>query len=142
MKITDKIVTSKIQPTQTNVVWHNPDTGELRMFGEKGWEVVGGKNGGYPAVIIEDNFNIDAKPNIFYHINHDGDDEIYINFIDEEFYGYPVVNEFIFNIHSPANITFNKEISWNNNEEPDFTQEGMYTISILAGIGCYTFINT
>lgn len=41
MKITDKIVTSKIQPQQTNVVWHNPETGELKMFGEKGWEVVG-----------------------------------------------------------------------------------------------------
>lgn len=40
MKITDKIVTSKIQPTQTNVVWHNPETGELKMFNRKGWTLL------------------------------------------------------------------------------------------------------
>lgn len=34
MKITDKIVTSKIQPQQTNVVWHNPETGETITYGE------------------------------------------------------------------------------------------------------------
>jgi hypothetical protein len=27
------------------VAWHNPETGELKMFGNKGWEVVGGKPG-------------------------------------------------------------------------------------------------
>jgi hypothetical protein len=41
MKITDKIVTSKIAPKQLNVVWHNPDTGELKMFND-GWKLVGG----------------------------------------------------------------------------------------------------
>lgn len=45
MKITDKIVTSVTQPQQTNVLWHNPETGELKMFGNKGWEVVGGVPG-------------------------------------------------------------------------------------------------
>ena len=29
MKITDKIVTSVTPPQQTNVLWHNPETGEL-----------------------------------------------------------------------------------------------------------------
>lgn len=42
MKITDKIVTSITQPQQTNVLWHNPETGELKMFGNNGWEVAGG----------------------------------------------------------------------------------------------------
>lgn len=49
MKITDKIVTSKIQPTQTNVVWHNPETGELKIFGNTGWELAGG--GKLPEII-------------------------------------------------------------------------------------------
>lgn len=52
MKITDKIVTSVTQPQQTNVLWHNPETGELKMFGNKGWEVVGGSaTGGVPIKI-------------------------------------------------------------------------------------------
>jgi hypothetical protein len=327
MKITDKIVTSRIQPTQTNVVWHNPDTGELRMFGEKGWEVVGGKNGGYPVVTVEDNFNIEAKPNTFYNIKNSADSEVNINCsegysVDEigkhimfifdgydseelqnsvavsiylggiiipdttrEGYNYKteldltsisggqitdiipayftnevktgnsvnclldmtalgqseiiipmnniqvlnenvdylvwvtfngsslphvltevendneeykhkynifgilsamdsietiytnepyitannfylsdgtdiasmldsievksntqtpsndIANEFVFNIKSPANIIFNVPVNWNNNIAPDLTQIGTYTISIVNGIGCYTFVN-
>ena len=43
MKITDKIVTSKIAPKQLNVVWHNPETGELKMFND-GWKIVGGSS--------------------------------------------------------------------------------------------------
>lgn len=45
MKITEKIVTSVTPPQQINVAWHNPETGELKIFGNKGWEVVGGKPG-------------------------------------------------------------------------------------------------
>lgn len=45
MKITDKIITSTIEPQQKNVLWHNPETGELKIFGNKGWEVVGGNPG-------------------------------------------------------------------------------------------------
>ena len=75
MKITEKIVTSVTQPQQTNVLWHNPETGELKMFGNKGWEVVGGVpgeggSGGYPVVTVEDNFNIEVKPNTFYNIKN------------------------------------------------------------------------
>lgn len=43
MKITDKIVTSVTQPQHTNVLWHNPETGELKIFGNSGWEVIGGQ---------------------------------------------------------------------------------------------------
>lgn len=332
MKITDKIVTSKIQPTQTNVVWHNPETGELKMFGEKGWEIVGGNpggstGGGYPIVTIDKDFNIEAKPNTFYNIKNSADSEVNINcnegysvdemgkhimfifdgydsenseglitllpylggvivpdtsregysykmkfnltsisggeitgiitiyFTDEiktgssvnclvdmtalgqsevimpinniqvlnenvnylvwVTYGgnlYPhvfievendneeykhkynifgivnamasiktiytnepyitannfyvssgddissmvdsievksntpipssdIANEFVFNINSPANIIFNVPVNWNNNIAPDLTQIGTYTISIVNGIGCYTFVN-
>lgn len=89
MKITDKIITSTIEPQQTNVLWHNPETGELKIFGNKGWEVVGGNPGaggqfsnGYPVVTIEDNFNIEAKPNTFYNIKNHADSEVSINFKD------------------------------------------------------------
>lgn len=66
MKITDKIITSTIEPQQKNVMWHNPETGELKMFGKDGWGVAGGNPGegtgeggsenthtnGYPVVDI------------------------------------------------------------------------------------------
>ena len=42
MQIIDKIITSVTQPQQTNVMWHNPDTGEFKIFGSKGWEPAGG----------------------------------------------------------------------------------------------------
>lgn len=327
MKITDKIVTSVTQPQQTNVLWHNPETGELKMFGNKGWEVVGGNPGGYPVVTVEDNFNIEAKPNTFYNIKNSTDTEVNINcmsdkysvdevrkliFIDPNYEGnedflnlsrffiYGILtpisdntkdgykykteldltvvsngsesgimtiyfsdeikngnnvnclinastmgidettgllnnirivnennnyivyithpslgsiphilteiendnnmfshkyyiygnlnsmveyvyttepytsatdfyvdeettisdmgasieikpnmyippcntaNEFVFNINSPATIIFNEEIKWNNNSIPDLTNSGIYTISIVNGVGCYTFIN-
>ena len=98
--------------------------------------------GGYPILTIKDNFNIEAKPNTFYNINNGENDEINITFVDEEFYADIVANEFIFNINSPANISFDKEIKWNNNEEPDLNQQGICTISILNGVGCYTFVNS
>lgn len=98
--------------------------------------------GGYPVITVEDDFNIEAKPNTFYNINNGEDDEINITFVDEEFYANTVINEFIFNINSPANIFFDKEIKWNNNEEPDLTKTGVYTISILNDVGCYTFVNS
>lgn len=142
MKITDKIVTSVTQPQQTNVMWHNPETGELKIFGNKGWEITGGSAGSYPIVTIEGNFNIDAKPNTFYNIKNNNDDEININFKAEEFYANTVANEFVFNINSPANIIFNEEIKWNNDNTPDLSKTGIYTISILNGVGCYTFVNS
>lgn len=96
----------------------------------------------YPVVTVEDNFNIDAKPNTFYNIKNTADSEVNINFANEEFYARTVVNEFVFNINSPANIIFNEEIKWNNDNTPDLTKTGIYTISIVNGIGCYTFVNS
>lgn len=122
----------------------------------------GGSVGGYPVVTIEDDFNIEAEPNTFYNIKNNADSEISINFKD----GYSIegstisdrestieiepnvslpssdiANEFVFNINSPANIIFNKEIKWNNDNIPDLTGEGVCTISIVNGVGCYTFVN-
>lgn len=53
-----------------------------------------------------------------------------------------VVNEFVFNINSPANIIFNEEIKWNNDSIPDLTKTGICTISIVNGVGCCTFVNS
>ena len=94
MKVTEKIVTSVTQPQQTNVMWHNPDTGEFKIFGGKGWENAGGNpgqagssfSGGYPVVTVENDFNIEAQPNTFYNIKNSPDNKVNINFKDEEFY--------------------------------------------------------
>jgi hypothetical protein len=51
-----------------------------------------------------------------------------------------IANEFVLNINSPANIIFNNDIKWNNDNTPDLTQEGICTISIVNGVGCYTFV--
>jgi hypothetical protein len=51
-----------------------------------------------------------------------------------------IVNEFVFNVNSPANITFSNIINWNNGNIPDLTIEGICTISIVNGVGCYTFV--
>lgn len=54
--------------------------------------------------------------------------------------GCEVANEYIFNINSPANVTFNQSVKWNNGNEPDLSQSGTYTISLLNGVGCFTFV--
>lgn len=88
MKITDKIVTQVEQPSMTNVVWHNPDTNELKIYNKKGWEVVGGSPGGsnvtptsngYPIVNVQPNVTqngeqigvciIPAEPNTYYRMS-------------------------------------------------------------------------
>lgn len=89
MKITDKIVTSVTPPKQTNVLWHNPETGKLKIFGSKGWEGVGGNpgsnaSGGYPVVTVQDDFNITVQPNTFYDIyNDESTNEVNINFAED-----------------------------------------------------------
>lgn len=67
--------------------------------------------------------------------------------IDVKIYKNPVeisnhINEFVFNINSPANIIFTQKIKWHNDNIPDFAEEGVYTISIVNGVGCYTCVNT
>lgn len=50
------------------------------------------------------------------------------------------IKEYVFNINTPTNLIFNNIISWNNNDIPDLSQEGICTISIVNGVGCYTFV--
>lgn len=54
-----------------------------------------------------------------------------------------VVNEYIFNVNCPCSIQFlygGGIINWDNNDIPDVSQEGVLTISIVNGVGCYTFV--
>lgn len=144
-KIIYKVISSVYEPDNTKAIWHNPETGQLKIFGNTGWQVIGGflsDSEGYPIVTVEDNFNIEAKPNTFYDIKNDVDSEIIINFKSEEFNNTSITTEFIFNFISPSNITFNEEIKWNNDNAPDLTKTGIYTISILNGVGCFTFVNS
>ena len=62
----------------------------------------------------------------------------FVKNIDQK--GCEVANEYVFNINSPANVTFNQSIKWNNGNEPDLSQNGTYTISLLNGVGCFTFV--
>lgn len=91
MKIIEKIVTSSTPPQQLNVVWHNNDTNELKIWGNKGWELVGGNpnasSGGYPVVTVENDFSIEAQPNTFYNIKNGEGSEVSISFKDDEFGG-------------------------------------------------------
>lgn len=48
------------------------------------------------------------------------------------------VGEFVFNFNTPTNIQI--MCNWNNEEEPDFSQEGVMTVSIVNNIGTYTFV--
>lgn len=122
-----------------------------------------------PSIILEevnnDNSNFKYKYRIFSYLHVNGINYIYTNepcdtttsaFIstDTNFIEIPLVkefngnskaseaNEFVFNINSPANIIFNEEIKWNNDSIPDLTKSGIYTISILNSVGCYTFVNS
>lgn len=122
-----------------------------------------------PSIILEeinnDNSNFKYKYRIINWLNVNGIDYMYTNepcniatsafivqdtnFIEvlliKEFNGNGKsfkTNEFVFNINSPANIIFNEEIKWNNGNIPDLTKQGIYTMSILDGIGCYTFVNS
>lgn len=53
-----------------------------------------------------------------------------------------IVNEFVFNVNCPCSIQFENMFSWNNDNAPDLTKEGICTISIVNGVGCYTFVNS
>lgn len=72
----------------------------------------------------------------------DYEDAINVNIFKNPINISKYINEFVFNINSPANITFNNEIKWNNDNIPNLTKEGIYTISIVNGVGCYTFVNS
>lgn len=48
------------------------------------------------------------------------------------------IGEFVFNFNTPTNMDI--ICNWNNEEEPDFSQTGIMTISIVNNIATYTFV--
>lgn len=62
--------------------------------------------------------------------------------VNEDQLASDTIKEFLFNVNSPANIVFNESVKWHNDNTPDLTKTGIYTISILNGVGCYTFVNS
>lgn len=48
--------------------------------------------------------------------------------------------EYIFNFKTPLTLEFLGQLLWNNGNEPDLTQPGLMTISIVNGVACYSFV--
>lgn len=48
------------------------------------------------------------------------------------------IGEFVFNFNTPTTIDI--ICDWNNDEEPDFSKEGVMTVSIVNNVGTYTFV--
>ena len=132
MKITDKIVTQVGQPSMTNVVWHNPETGELKMFGNKGWEVVGGGN-------IKKQEHIGSTtilPNV-YNVFGTVTGEITITKGQEQ---SNILNNYIirFIAGDECSIVFNGwELVWAGNNIPTFEVGKIYEIQIIDNLAIY-----
>lgn len=61
--------------------------------------------------------------------------------LNKNILGSDTLKEFVFNVNSPANVIFNQNIKWHNNNIPDLTASGLVTISVFNQVGCYTFVN-
>ena len=140
MKIIDKIVTQVTQPQQTNVLWHNPETGELKIFGNKGWEVVG--DNAYPIVIIKPITNTDGttsatiemQPFTYYKVACDNltvKASAALNKVAVEY----VVDA------TCGSIVWDFPVYWNNNVEPTVDVNTRNVFSIVDGIATFTTVS-
>ena len=132
MKITDKIVTSIAQPQQTNVLWHNPKTEELKMFDNKGWQVVGRGN----VQKQEHIGNATILPNI-YNVFGTVTGEITITKGQEQ---SNALNNYIIRFIAGAecSIIFNGwELIWAGNNIPTFEEGKIYEIQIIDNLAIY-----
>lgn len=140
MKITDKIVTQVGQPSMTNVVWHNPDTNELKMYSKNGWEVVG--DNAYPIVIIKPTTNTDGttsatiemQPFTYYKVACDNltvKASAALNNVAVEY----VVDA------TCGSIVWDFPVYWNNNVEPTVDVNTRNVFSIVDGIATFTTVS-
>ena len=132
MKITEKIVTSVTQPQQTNVLWHNPETGKLKIFGNTGWEVVGGGS----VTKKEHIGSATILPNV-YNVFGTVTGEITITKGKEK---SNVVNNYIirFIAGDERSIVFNGwELVWAGNNIPTFEVGKIYEIQIIDNLAIY-----
>lgn len=155
----DVLGLSDYEITLTNLIVYNEDINTIMQHNFFG--------GGYAIMIEEEEndnlkfkhkyrgyglgqfisaYTMDAYPNInVIYYNPFGetneDDNINVVVFQNPIEASTSINEFIININTPANIVFNLPIKWHNDNVPDLTKEGIYTISIVNGVGCYTFVN-
>lgn len=85
--------------------------------------------GGYPVITVEDDFNIDAEPGVFYDIRNKENDEININLEDNN------NNQFL--INCPCSLSFNKNIVWTELDEPNLIVPIQILITVVNNIANY-----
>lgn len=135
MKITEKIITSVTQPQQTNVVWHNPETGQLKIFGNNGWEVAGGGS-------IQKKEHIGSAtilPNV-YNVFGTVTGELIITKGQEK---QNTLNNYIvrFTVGAECTIIFKGwELTWAKGISPIFEEGKIYEIQIIDNLAI--FINS
>lgn len=84
---------------------------------------------GFSTIVVEDNFNIDAKPGVFYDIKNKENDEININLEDNN------NNQFL--INCPCTLSFNKDINWIELDEPNLIVPIQMLITVVNNIANY-----
>lgn len=131
-KVIDKIITSVHEPDNTKVVWHNPETGQLKIFGNNGWEVVGGGN----VTKKEHIGSATILPNV-YNVFGTVTGEITITKGQEQ---SNVLNNYIirFIAGDECSVVFNGwELVWAGNNVPTFEVGKIYEIQIIDNLAIY-----
>lgn len=131
-KVIDKIITSVHEPDNTKVVWHNPETGLLKIFGNNGWEVVGGGS----VTKKEHIGSATILPNV-YNTFGTVTGEITITKGQEQ---SNVLNNYIirFIAGDECSIIFNGwELVWAGNSIPTFKVGKIYEIQIIDNLAIY-----
>jgi hypothetical protein len=113
-------------------LWHNPETGELKIFGNKGWELAGGgniqkKEHSGDATILPNVYNVFGTVTGARTITK-GEDKP------------NVVNIYIIRFDAGADcaITFNGwSLKWVDGNVPAFTEGKTYEITIIDNLAMY-----
>lgn len=135
MKIIDKIISQTGEPVMSNVMWHNPETGELKMFGSSGWKSVGE---GYsivevPVQTIPDGTTtatIDIKPFTYYKVKCDNLIVKKTNTISN------IAVEYVVDA-TCGSITWDFPVYWNNDVEPTVDKSTRNIYSIVDNIAVF-----
>ena len=102
--------------------------------------------------VVSSVFNMESPDSVIYlYTYQENNQTIGVILIDDQTITLPIfkfkseqvidtVNEYVFEITTPTSIITPVNFKWNNGNEPDLTQPGLMTISIVNGVGCYTFV--
>lgn len=130
-KVIDKIITSVYEPDNTKVVWHNPETRSLKIFGNNGWELAGGG-----SIKQEHIGSATILPNV-YNVFGTITGEITITKGQEQ---SNVLNNYIIRFIAGAecSIIFKGwELIWAGNNIPTFEEGKIYEIQIIDNLAIY-----